>query len=85
MKGIGQDDAFKGLVFAGLRFVMISRFDIDGGDVISQQVDLVGVDLFGVFSRQVVGADKAAFQQAGDEGAGADEGINVILTRLGGH
>ena len=57
---------------------MIDGLDVDGGDVVGEQDDLVGVDLVFVFVRELFLADEAALEQAGDEGAGAGEGIDDV-------
>ena len=54
---------------------MVGGFDVDGGDVVGEQDDFVGVDFAFVFFRQPVARDNAALQQAGDEGARAGEGV----------
>ena len=54
---------------------MVGGFDIDGGDVVGEQDDFVGVDFAFVFFRQPVVRNDAALQQAGDEGACAGEGV----------
>ena len=57
---------------------MVGRFDVDGGDVVGEQDDFVGVDFAFVFFRQPVVRDDAALQQAGDEGACAGEGVEYV-------
>ena len=57
---------------------MVGRFDVDGGDVVGEQDDFVGVDFAFVFFRQPVARDDAALQQAGDEGACAGEGVEDV-------
>jgi len=47
--------------------------------VVSEQQDLVGVQLFGELSIEVVGPDEAALQHAGKEGAGAGERVPLGL------
>ena len=57
---------------------MVGGFDVDGGDVVGEQDDFVGVDFAFVFFRQPVVRDDAALQQAGDEGACAGEGVEDV-------
>ena len=57
---------------------MVGVFDIDGGDVVGQQHDFVGVEFAGVLALQVFGADQAALQQAGHKGARAGEGVEDV-------
>ena len=59
---------------------MVGRFDVDGGDVVGEQDDFVGVDFAFVFFSQPVVRDDAALQQAGDEGACAGEGVEDVHT-----
>ena len=57
---------------------MVGRFDVDGGDVVGEQDDFVGVDFAFVFFRKSVARDDAALQQASDEGACAGEGVEDV-------
>ena len=57
---------------------MVGGFDVDGGDVVGEQDDFVGVDFAFVFFRQPVAWDDAALQQAGDEGTRAGEGVEDV-------
>ncbi len=57
---------------------MIDGLDVDGGDVVGEQDDFVGVDLVFVFVRKLFRADEATLQEAGDEGAGARERIDDV-------
>jgi hypothetical protein len=59
---------------------VIDGFDVDGGDVVGEQDDLVGVDLMPVFVRQFLRLDEVALEQAGDEGAGTGEGVDDVDT-----
>ena len=54
---------------------MVGGFDVDGGDVVGEQDDFVGVDFAFVFFRQPISRDDAALQQAGNEGTRAGEGV----------
>ena len=54
---------------------MIGILDIDGGDVVSQQDYLIGVQLRRVFARQGRGRDETAFHHAGKEGPRAGKGV----------
>ncbi|QLH13790.1 Fic family protein [Paracoccus pantotrophus] len=64
--------ALEGRVAA--REPFINGLDVDRGDVIGQQQDLIGVQFIAEFVLQLVGLDQARLQQARDEGAGAGEG-----------
>ena len=57
---------------------MVGGFDVDGGDVVGEQYDFVGVDFAAVFFAQAVGGDNAALQQAGDECACAGKGVDDV-------
>ena len=54
---------------------MIDRLDIDRGDIVSEQHNLVGMDFMPVFVFQLLGLDQPGLQQASDERAGAGEGV----------
>ena len=83
LEGVGEADASKGfvccLVFV-CRQVVVGGFDVDGGDVVGEQDDFVGVYFGAVFLRQASARDDAALQQAGDEGACAGERIKDVHT-----
>ncbi len=57
---------------------MVDGFDVDGGDVVGEQHDLVGVNFVLVFVRQLLGRDQAALQESRDERASADEGVQNV-------
>ncbi len=76
-EGVGEADALEGLVFPADDAV-IDGFDVDGGDIVGEEDDLVGVDLVFVFVRELFLGDEAALDEAGDEGAGAGEGIDDV-------
>ena len=83
-----RTDAFKGLVrrlvFA-YHGIVIGVFDIDGGDVVGQQDNFVGVYFVLVFAGQVLLVDQSALQEARDKGAGAGEGVedvNIFIGRV---
>ena len=59
------------------------RLDVDGGDVVGQQQDLVGVQLVGVLAGEVVGLDEAGLEQPDDEGAGAGEAVEDVDALVG--
>jgi hypothetical protein len=56
----------------------VRRFDVDGGNVIGEQHDLVRMQLRGVLPEQVLRLDQAGLEQPHGEGAGADEGIDDV-------
>ena len=58
-----------------LTIAVVGGLDVDGGDVVGEQHDLVGVQLVGVLARQVLRPDEAGLQQPDDEGAGAGERV----------
>ena len=77
----GEDCLFCGFALEGVEGFL----DVDGGDVVGEEDDLVGVEFVLVFAEQVLGFDDAAFhtqlEQADDEGAGAGEGIDEGRSR----
>ena len=77
LEGVGEADALEGFVFPADESV-IDGLDVDGGDVVGEQDDLVGVELVLVLCGAVRLADEAALEQADDEGAGAGEGIDDV-------
>ena len=77
LESISETDALEGFVFPADESV-IDSLDVDGGDIVGEQDDFVGVDLVFVFVRELLLADEAALKQAGDEGAGAGEGIDDV-------
>ena len=84
LEGVGEADAGEGLVCRRLVFaacqVVVGGFDIDGGDVVGEQDDFVGVYFGAVFLRQASARDDAALQQAGDEGACTRERVEDVHT-----
>src|SRR3569623_1180046 len=74
LEGVGEADTLERLVFAPDDAVVL-RLYIDGGDVVSQQHDLVGVDFVLVFVRQLLRRNQTALQQAGDECSRAGERV----------
>ncbi len=52
--------------------------DIDGGDVVGEQNDFIGVQLVLVFVQQVFRRNEARLQQADEECAGAGEGVDDV-------
>ncbi len=57
---------------------MVDRLDVDGGDVVRQQHNLVGVDFVAVLVRQLFRLDQATLQQTRDEGPGPGEGVDDV-------
>lgn len=57
---------------------MIHRLDVDRGDVIGQQRDLVGVDFVAKLVLHLFGRDQAGLQQPRYEGAGAGKGVDDV-------
>ena len=57
--------------------------DVDGGDVVREEQDLVGVELVGVLAGQVVLRDESALQESDDEGAGAGEAVEDVYALAG--
>ena len=85
-EGVAEDDAGEGGVFllaAGA--VVEDILDVDGGDVVGEEDNLVGVELLGVLAVEVVVADKAEvlLEEAGDEGARASEGVEDVDAFIG--
>ena len=92
LEGVGEDDAVEGDVGGGVVFrAFVTHlfrsftlkgvkgfFDVDGGDVVGEQDDFVGVEFVLVFAEEVGGFDDSELEQADDEGAGAGEGINEV-------
>ena len=66
LEGVGEADAGEGLVCRRLVFaacqVVVGGFDVDGGDVVGEQDDFVGVYFGAVFLRQAPARDDAALQ-----------------------
>ena len=54
---------------------MVGGLNVDGGDVVGEQDDFIGVNFAFVFFRQPVARDDATLQQAGDEGTCAGERV----------
>jgi len=87
LEGVGEHDAFEGDV-PGVRVGLLEEaveggFDVDGGDVVGEQQDLVRVQLIGVLAKQVAGADEPGLQQPDDEGAGAGERVEDVDAFVG--
>ena len=57
---------------------MVNRLDVDGGDVIRQQHNFIGVDLVPVLVGQLLRRNQPALQQAGDECARAGERVDDV-------
>lgn len=87
LEGVGQDDAGEGLVVAGVGVFagqgVVGGFDVDRGDVVGQQRDLVGVQLFRILAHEITGGDKPGLQKSGDKGAGAGESVEDVHTFVG--
>src|SRR5690606_1156178 len=73
--------ALEGPVFADQ--IVEGSLDVDGGDVVRQQHDLVGVQLAGVLAQQVLGLDQTGLKKTYQEGAGADEGVDDVDAFIG--
>ena len=85
-EGVAEDDAGEGGVgllaaLTGVEDVL----DVDCGDVVGEEDDFVGVEFAGVLAQEVVAADEAevALKEAGDEGAGAGEGVEDMHALIG--
>ena len=59
--------------------------DVDGGDVVGEEDNLVGVEFLGVLAEEVIIADEAEvlLEEAGDEGARAGEGVEDVDALVG--
>ena len=78
LEGVGKGDAAKGLVVGGGAAAgdgVVGSLNVDGGDVVGKEDDFVGKDAAAVFGGKLRGRDEARLEQAGDEGAGAGEGV----------
>ena len=65
LEGVGEDDAFERAVLGGCFFAgegVVGGFDVDRGDVIREEHDLVGVELTGVFAGQILRGDESGLQ-----------------------
>ena len=77
LEGIGQADSLEWHVPTTMQ-LMVGGLDVDGGYVVGEQHDLVGMDLVLVLVLQLCGPDQTRLQQARDEGAGAGEGVHDV-------
>ncbi len=68
---IDEADVLKGHVLAHL--LAVGVLDVEAGDIVGQDGDLVAVDLVPVLAGHLRG--RQVFDQLGDKGAGADDGI----------
>ena len=86
LERVGEHDAGERLVAvaasAAARSV-VGGLDVDRGDVVGEQQDLVGVQLVGVLAGEVVRLDQAGLEQPDDEGAGAGEGVEDVDALVG--
>lgn len=86
-EGVGEADAGEGRVAGGrIRFLgegVVDGLDVDGGDVVGEEDDLVRVDFGAVFRREAVGRDEAGLEETRDEGAGAGEGVEDMDAVVG--
>ena len=84
LEGIGQADAFEGLILLiGAHHVVEDILDVDRGDVVGHQHDLVGMDLPTVFALEGLARDEPALEQARDEGARSGEGVEDVDVLVG--
>ena len=86
LEGVGEDDAVERAAYvaaSGSARRVVGGLDVDGGDVVGEQQDLVGVQLAGVLAGQVVRLDQAGLEQPDDEGAGAGEGVEDVDALVG--
>ena len=84
-EGVGEDDAVKGRI-CRLHAApsVVGLLDVDGGDVVGEEHDLVGVQLRLEFSNQVLVADQLrVLQQTHDKGAGAGERVENMHVLAG--
>ena len=83
LERVGEHTSLEGNVF--LRHArMVRMFDVDGGNVISEQKDLVAIDFARVLVRQLFSRDELLIlQQVHDEGARAGERIENAHALVG--
>src|SRR5436305_1264326 len=74
LEGVSETDAFEWHVIAA-GSTMIGGLDVDRGDVVGQQNDLIGVNLVPVFVLQFVRLNEPGLKQAGDEGPRTGKGV----------
>ena len=83
-EGVGQGDAGERFVSAFAAAAPVERLlDMDGGDVVGEQYDFVGVELARVFPRQVGSGDQARLQEPRGEDAGAGERVEDMHVFIG--
>ena len=82
LERVGQADAVEAGVVLAADEVVERVLDVDAGDVVGEQDDLVGVELLRVFAPEVGGAQDAGLQQAREERAGAGERVEDVDVRL---
>ena len=80
LEGIGQHHAVERHVLRAqtvfLRHLTVHRLDVNRRNVVREQHNLIREQLAGVLALQVLGANQAQLQQAGDERTRAHEGLN---------
>ena len=63
-KGVGEADTFERYICISLHDSLVGGFDVDGGNIICKEKDLIGMDLRAaalravVFSAQIRGRDQ---------------------------
>ena len=50
--------------------------DVNGSYIVSQQYNLIGVKLLGIFAFKITGCDESALKKTDDEGTSTRKGIN---------
>lgn len=80
LERVGENDAGKGLVVVvgPPHQIVVGRLDVDGGDVVGEEQDVVGVDLARLLAHEVGRLDQPALQQSHDERAGAGERVKDV-------
>ena len=82
-KSIGQTNAVEGEIILIARAGVEGVFDVDGGDVISQQDNLIGVQFVLILATEILIVNQFELNQSGDESAGAGERIENVNAPVG--
>ena len=75
LERVGEHDPRERLVLATRVLALVGGLNVDCGDVVGEQRDLVGVQFRAVFAFERVGTDQPTLEQPGDEGAGPRERV----------
>ena len=78
LKSVGETNSLERRVTRGVKCGVVSVFDVDGGNVVGEQNNFVGVQFVQIFVHETARLNQARFNQSRNESSGACERVDDV-------